>query len=84
MYVQKLITKKKIEHPGLCSSRTKLLLEVLATKRHTFAERSFSVYGPKLWNTLPDSVKESKTIDTYKRNLKTYLFTKTYYLKKKM
>ena len=61
MYLQNLITKKKIKHPGLCSSETKLLLEVPSTKRHTFAKRSFSVYGPKLWNTLPNSVKESKT-----------------------
>ena len=78
MYLQKLITEKRIKHPGLHSSKTKLLLEVPATKRHMFAERSFSVYGPKLWNTLPDSVKESETIDTFKRNLKTYLFTKAY------
>ena len=79
MYLQKLITEKKIKHPGLRSSKNKLLLEVPSTKRHTFAKRSFSVYGRKLWNTLPNSVKESKTIDTFKGKLKTYLFTKAYY-----
>ena len=78
MYLQRLITKKKIKHPGLWSSITKHLLEVPTTTRHTFAERSFSVYGPKLWNTLPSSIKESKTIDIFKTNLKTYLFTKAY------
>ena len=79
MYLQKLITKKKIMHPGLHSSKTKLLLEVPSTKRYTFAKRSFSVYGPKLCNTLPNSVKESRTINTFKGNLKTYLFTKAYH-----
>ena len=78
MYLQRLITEKKIKHPGLHSSKTKLLLEVPSTKRHTFAKRSFSVYGPKLWNTLPNSVKESRTIDPFKRNLKTHLYTKAY------
>ena len=78
MYLQRFITKKKIKHPGLHSSRTKLLLEVPSTKRHTFAERAFSMYGPKLWNTLPNSIRESKTIDIFKRNLKTYMFTKAY------
>ena len=74
MYLQKLITEKKINHPGLHSSKTNFLLEVPSTKRHTFAKRSFSVYGPKLWNTLPHSAEESKTIDTFKGKLKTYLF----------
>ena len=83
MYLQKFITKKKIKHPGLHSSKTKLILEVPATKRHIFTERSFSVYSPKLWNTLPDSAKESETTDTFERNLKTFLFTKAYYWKKK-
>ena len=78
MYLQRLITEKKIKHPGLHSSITKHLLEVPAIKRHTFTERSFSVYGPKLWNTLPNSIKESKTIDIFKTNLKTYPFTKAY------
>ena len=34
MYLQKLITEKKIKHPGLHSSKTKFLLEVPSTKRH--------------------------------------------------
>ena len=83
VYLQKLITEKKIKHTRLHSSKTKFLLEIPSTKRHTFAERSFSVYGPKLWNTLPNSVKESKTIDTFKGKLKTYLFPKLITKKKR-
>ena len=42
---QRLITEKKIKHPGLHSWKTKFLLEIPSTKRYTFAERSFSVYA---------------------------------------
>ena len=78
MYLQKLIIEKKEKHPGLHSSKNKFLLEVPSTERHTFSDRSFSVYGPKLWNTFPNSIKESKTINTFKGKLKMYLFSKVY------
>ena len=32
--------------------------------------------GPKLWNDLPSSVK--KSLDVFKKNLKTYYFSKFY------
>ena len=54
----------------------------LYQKKTHLAERSFSIYSPKLWNNLPNSVKESKSINTFKEKLKTYLFTKAYNLKK--
>ena len=46
MYLQELITEKKIKHSGLCSSKAEFQLEVPSTKRCTFADRSFSVYDP--------------------------------------
>lgn len=52
------------------------LLAVPTTKRKTFADRSFSVAGPKLWNTLPENLRSLPTLDTFKKNLKTYLFSK--------
>ena len=48
------------------------------TKRRTFADRAFSVMGPKLWNQLPNSLKQSTTADHFKRNLKTYIFTQEF------
>ena len=79
MYIQELITEKKIKHPRLHSSKAKFQLEVPSTKRCTFANRSFSVYGPKLWNTPPNSIKEITRTNTFKGKLKTYLFAKAYY-----
>jgi len=34
--------------------------------------------GPKLWNDLPSSVKRSMSLDVFKKNLKTYYFSKFY------
>ena len=79
MYLQKLITGKKVKQPGLHSSNIKQIPTGSSIYQKThIADRSFSVYGPKLWNTLPNSVKESKAIDTFKGKLKTYLFSKAY------
>ena len=36
---------------------------------------SFSVIGPRFFNALPDSVKQSLSVDSFKSCLKTYLFT---------
>lgn len=38
--------------------------------------RAFSVYGPHLWNSIPDTLRASPTLETFKVNLKTYLFNK--------
>jgi hypothetical protein len=51
-----------------------LLLEVPSTKRSTFADRSFSVFGPRQWNKLPLLLRQSKSLDTFKSGLKTHLF----------
>ena len=45
-------------------------------KREIFADCSFSVVGSKLWNSLPDYLKLSPTIDTFKKDLKTHLLDK--------
>ena len=37
-------------------------------------ERSFSVNGPSLWNSFPNNVKNSISVDVFKSRLKTYLF----------
>ena len=47
--------------------------------RHkTFADRSFSVAGPKIWNSLPVELCLSETVNSFKTKLKTYLFCKCY------
>ena len=57
------------------SSKDKLLLQVPWTKRSTFGDRAFSVYGPRHWNKLPKHIRESDSVDSFKSSLKTHLFT---------
>ena len=45
----------------------------------TYGEREFSWMGPSLWNALPDALRKSPTIDSFKRNLKTHLFNSAFY-----
>ena len=37
-------------------------------------DRSFSVYGPSLWNQLPISIRSSSTVCNFKHGLKTHMF----------
>ena len=39
-----------------------------------YGDRSFSVAGPRFFNALPNSVKQSLSVETFKSSLKTYLF----------
>jgi len=42
--------------------------------RTKFGDRAFSVAGPTVWNSLPESVRSAETLASSKRKLKTYLF----------
>ena len=72
-YLRDLLTVKT--HPRVLRSSldsTKLL--VPRTKR-TAGDRAFAVYGPKLWNSLPNDIRELPTLPLFKKHLKTYLFS---------
>ena len=43
-----------------------------------FGKRSFAFAGPSCWNQLPDHVRQSPSVDTFKRRLKTHLFKLSY------
>ena len=53
------------------------LLEEPRTRRK-WGDRAFSVAGPKLWNELKEEVKSSRSVDCFKKELKTYLFKKAF------
>ena len=39
---------------------------------------SFSVVGPKIWNSLPPAVQSKKSVDSFRKCLKTFLFSHPY------
>ena len=76
-YLQDLLEAKENRRQGL-KSNNKQLLKVPTTTRKTFADRSFSVKGPKLWNDLPDSIRTISSHAEFKKQLKTHLFNTCY------
>ena len=45
---------------------------------HKYATVSIRYAGPRLWNELPQNIREAKTLGLFKILLKTYLFSKCY------
>ena len=49
-------------------------LEVPVVRHKTFAERSFKISGPTLWNNIPENIRLAKSEQSFKRDLKSHLF----------
>ena len=74
-YLQNLIIRTKTNRHNRRSSTDPHLLVIPRTKYKTFADRSFSVAGPTLWNKLPKKIRSAKTLLSFKKDLKTHLFS---------
>lgn len=55
-----------------------MLLQVPFTKLCTMGGRAFCSAAPQLWNHLPVQLRVTQRLDTFKANLKTFLFRKAY------
>ena len=73
-YLKNLLTEKPKSQRNLRSNNSGLLLTVPPTKRKTFQDRSFCVYGPKAWNGLPEHIRSINSLNVFKKKLKTHLF----------
>ena len=67
----------KIPKRSLRSSND-ILLTIPITKLKTYGDRSFKAAAPKLWNSLPKEIRESDSVTSFKRALKTHLFKEAY------
>ena len=76
LYLQELISNYKPLRDLRSSSQS--LLNVQSSVTHSYGDRAFSVMSAKLWNDLPSFVKNSSSIERFKSNLKTHLFTMSY------
>lgn len=47
-------------------------------KYKSYGQRSFHYFGPHVWNDIPKTIRESKSVESFKQKLKTYLFNKVY------
>ncbi len=59
----------------LRSSSDATRLAVPRSKRQA-GDNSFPIWGPRLWNQLPVSIREAPSVSAFKRMLKTHLFPK--------
>jgi hypothetical protein len=59
-------------------SSTKELLAIPKTNTATYGDRAFSIAGPKNWNRLPDTLRETQTLSSFKNGLKTFLFREAF------
>ena len=59
-------------------STDKQLLVVPRSKLKRHGDRSFNVVAPVLWNSLPECMKSSSSVASFKRTLKTFLFRQEY------
>ena len=72
-YLIDLLQPNTPARPGLWSSAPKdshLQLSVPRTKCKTFADRSFSVGAPTLWNSLLQHIKEATSVLMFKNMVK--------------
>ena len=75
-YISNLVTKYQ-PNRSLRSSQDLLLSNSLVTSSHARLQ-DFSRASPILWNALPQSVRFSPTLSTFRRSLKTHLFREAY------
>ncbi len=61
----------------LCSQNSGNLI-IPRISKSTAGGRSFSYLAPKLWNNLPNTVREADTLCQFKSRLKTHLFNLAY------
>ena len=62
---------------ALRSTHQGLLLEPRVRRQH-YGGRAFAAAAPRLWNSLPTSVRAAETLDIFKSRLKAYLFRQAF------
>ena len=78
-YLKDLLISLPVRRIGLRSERSNTCnLTIPKVKREIFAVRAFSVKGPILWNWLPNNIKTIEDFKSFKKQLKTFYFKKTY------
>ena len=73
-YLVDLITPYNPPRPLRSSDQS--LITVPSSRLKTYGDKCFAVAAPKAWNGLPIKLREATTIDSFKRNLKTHLFSR--------
>ena len=73
-----ILQEKSFTRATRLASEPSPRLNVPRTKKKTFAARSFSVFGPELWNSLPPLLRAIDDFKVFKKDLKTFLFKRAF------
>ena len=76
-YIRDMLTYKQSNNYSLRSDELGLL-HVPSTRRKSFGDRAFLKAGPTLWNLVPCEIRLSPSLDSFKTNLKTFLYRDAY------
>ena len=77
-YLSSLVPVKSKSHYSLRSNCSTLLKPPTGKMLVTIGGRSFQAAAPQLWNALPPSLRDVASVETFKKNLKTFLLRKAY------
>ena len=67
---------------GMCCTRSlrsnsqELLIQPAMAKTKSYGDRAFTVCAPELWNKVPLTIRNACTVTSFKKQLKTCLFSK--------
>ena len=75
-YLKSLLIIQQSGRDGLQSAMDSRKLITPRTHYKTFADRSFSVYGPQLWNALPRHIWEIDNLEEFQKHIKTLFYLK--------
>ena len=71
-YLTELVNPYKPERE--LRSASNFPLDLPRSKTVAFGDRAFSIAGPLLWNSIPPDIRNSPSVVTFKKSLKTYFF----------
>ena len=63
----------------LCSSSDTRMLEIQQYKHKTHGFRTFSCFGPHIWNSLRQDLRHCSALSSFKAKLKTFLFSQYFH-----
>ena len=75
-YIAEMLTTHAVTRSLRSTDKQLLVVPRSKLKRH--GDRSFNVVAPVLWNSLPECMKSSSSVASFKRTLKTFLFRQEY------
>ena len=76
-YIKNLLQVYKFGR-NLRSQSSSIRLVLPKSRYMTYGDRCFASAAPKLWNELPSIIRDCETLDSFKRSLKTHLFTQSH------